>query len=47
MAKIHNVAEVLVSKQRHGPIGKVNLHFEGATTKFSTLSNNKTVNNKD
>jgi len=38
MAKIHNVAEVLVAKQRHGPIGKVNLHFEGSTTKFSTLS---------
>ena len=38
MAKIHNVAEVLVAKQRHGPIGKVNLHFEGSTTKFSNLS---------
>ena len=38
MEKIHNVAEVLVAKQRHGPIGKVNLHFEGSTTKFSNLS---------
>ena len=38
MTKIHNVAEVLVAKQRHGPIGKINLHFEGATTKFSSLS---------
>ena len=38
MAKIHNVAEVLIAKQRHGPIGKINLHFEGSTTKFSNLS---------
>ena len=38
MTKIHNVAEVLVAKQRHGPIGKVNLHFEGSITKFSNLS---------
>ena len=28
-------AEVIVSKQRHGPTGTVTLHFEGATTKFS------------
>ncbi|HJN53994.1 MAG TPA: replicative DNA helicase [Flavobacteriaceae bacterium] len=46
MSKIHNVAEVLVSKQRHGPIGKVNLHFEGSTTKFSNLSKSQTLDNK-
>ena len=45
MAKIHNVAEVLVAKQRHGPIGKVNLHFEGSTTKFSNLSKNQSIDN--
>ena len=45
MAKIHNVAEVIVAKQRHGPIGKVNLHFEGSTTKFSNLSKNKSLDN--
>jgi len=28
-------AEVLISKQRHGPTGVVTLHFEGAITKFS------------
>ena len=42
MTKIHNVAEILVAKQRHGPVGKINLHFEGATTKFSNLSKNQT-----
>ena len=41
MAKIHNVSEVIVAKQRHGPIGKVNLHFEGAITKFSNLARKK------
>jgi len=46
MSKIHNVAEVLVSKQRHGPIGKVNLHFEGSTTKFSNLSKSQSLDNK-
>ena len=45
MAKIHNVSEVLVAKQRHGPIGKVNLHFEGSTTKFSNLSKNQSIDN--
>ena len=47
MSKVHNVAEVLVAKQRHGPIGKVNLHFEGSTTKFSTLSKSRSIENKE
>ena len=47
MSKIHNVAEVLVAKQRHGPIGKVNLHFEGSITKFSNLSKSQSIANKE
>ncbi len=35
MDKVHNLAEVIVGKQRHGPIGKVTLRFEGETTRFS------------
>jgi len=33
-----NVAEVIIGKQRHGPIGTIKLHFEGEFTKFSNLA---------
>jgi replicative DNA helicase len=32
-----NLAEVIIAKQRHGPIGTVELHFEGQFTRFSNL----------
>jgi replicative DNA helicase len=35
--KMHNVADVIIGKQRHGPIGTVSLLFEGAFTKFDNL----------
>ena len=35
---IHQVAEVIVAKQRHGPIGNVPMHFNGAFTRFGNLS---------
>jgi replicative DNA helicase len=31
----HNIAEVIVAKQRHGPIGTVKMHFEADYTHFS------------
>jgi replicative DNA helicase len=31
----HNIAEVIVAKQRHGPVGTVRLHFEAQFTHFS------------
>ena len=37
--EIHNVAECIIAKQRHGPIGIVRLHFNGEFTKFSDLGN--------
>ena len=37
MARVHNVAEVIVGKQRHGPTGKVELQFQPEFTKFSNL----------
>jgi len=36
-ARAHNVAEVLVAKQRHGPIGTVKLFFDGNFTRFDDL----------
>jgi replicative DNA helicase len=35
----HNVAECIIAKQRHGPIGTIKLHFEGEFTRFSNLEN--------
>jgi len=35
--RIHNKAELIIAKQRHGPIGTIDLHFDGAVTKFSDL----------
>ncbi len=31
------MAEIIIAKQRHGPIGTVKLHFEAETTKFDNL----------
>jgi replicative DNA helicase len=36
-ARVHNVAEVNIAKQRHGPIGTVELFFDGLVTKFANL----------
>jgi replicative DNA helicase len=36
--KVHNVAEVIIAKQRHGPVGSVPLYFEGEVTKFDNLA---------
>ncbi|MBX9786951.1 MAG: replicative DNA helicase [Alphaproteobacteria bacterium] len=38
MGSVANIAEVIIAKQRHGPIGTVQLHFEGRLTKFSDLA---------
>ena len=37
LSNCNNVADVIVAKQRHGPIGTVSLHFEASVTRFSDL----------
>jgi replicative DNA helicase len=37
MDSVYNVAEIIVAKQRHGPIGTKRLYFEHTTTKFGDL----------
>jgi len=37
MSQIGNIAEVIIGKQRHGPIGIVKLSFQEALTKFGNL----------
>jgi len=34
LERVSGLAEVIIAKQRHGPIGTVKLHFEAETTKF-------------
>lgn len=38
MERYHNRAEIIIAKQRHGPIGRVVVHFDGNTTRFSDLA---------
>ena len=37
MQRLHGRAEVIIGKQRHGPIGTVDLSFEGRFTRFGNL----------
>ncbi|MBT0956357.1 replicative DNA helicase [Alphaproteobacteria bacterium KMM 3653] len=38
MERVHGKAEVIIGKQRHGPIGTVELSFEGRYTRFGNLA---------
>ena len=40
MSELHGKAEVIIGKQRHGPIGIVELSFEGKYTRFGNLAKN-------
>jgi replicative DNA helicase len=37
LEQARNKAEVIIAKQRHGPIGTVELHFQGEFTQFNDL----------
>ena len=41
LEEVGDTAEVIIGKQRHGPIGKVDLHFEEKFTKFSNLADDR------
>ncbi|WP_066009508.1 replicative DNA helicase [Thioclava sp. SK-1] len=38
MEQVHGKAEIILGKQRHGPIGSVEVAFEGRFTRFSDLA---------
>jgi replicative DNA helicase len=35
--EVYGVGEVIIAKQRHGPIGTIRLHFDAETTKFDNF----------
>jgi replicative DNA helicase len=41
--KTEGIAEIIIAKQRHGPIGTVNLHFEAEITRFENLANSENL----
>jgi len=41
MSQVHNQAQIIIGKQRHGPTGIINLEFESAYTKFKDANNIK------
>ena len=45
MDEIHNIAEAIIAKHRHGPISKVKLHFNASSTKFSDFIDTNNLSN--
>jgi replicative DNA helicase len=43
MERVQNKADVIIAKQRHGPIGTIKLFFEGRYTKFGNLDTHHTT----
>jgi replicative DNA helicase len=38
MSRVEGIAEFIIGKQRHGPTGKIELHFQADVTRFSDLA---------
>jgi len=47
LSEVGDTAEVIIGKQRHGPIGKVDLHFEEKFTKFSNLADDRYMDDQE
>ena len=45
--RVHNRAEAIIGKQRHGPIGTVELMFDGRFTRFSDLAREDRRDSRD
>ena len=41
LANSKNIADIIVAKQRHGPVGTIQIHFDARYTKFSDLADEK------
>ena len=39
MDEVYKQAEIIIAKQRHGPVGNIKVYFDGNFTKFGNLSN--------
>ena len=46
LEKCKNLADIIIAKQRHGPIGSLQLHFDSKLTKFSNLADDKRQSSK-
>lgn len=47
MDRAHNISELIVAKQRHGPIGTVKLFFDSNITRFTDLDINHSAYSSD
>lgn len=47
MNAVYNKAEVIIAKQRHGPVGAVKLYFNNMLTKFGNLQDDTMLNDRD
>ncbi len=44
MEEIRGVSEVIIAKNRHGPTGEAQLHFDSSTTKFTDIESRYSAN---